>query len=239
MYSLMSFVHFRLISEGYCPTFGRVSKRGRLVLGIILQGMGIGVALAAPIGPINIEIIRRGLQGGFTRGWLVGLGAVTADTIYCAIIIGGFAPIADNVWLRIPLYLAGALVLGYLGLGGIRSAFSSQTASAAPPTGRRSYAAGFMMAATNPMGIVYWLSIGSALVASAVERSGQGAAPSLLLGVFSGIVVWVTVLSLMAFGGRRFVSPTIMRWLTGLSGAVLAGFGVWFGYQGVQALLSV
>lgn len=45
---------------------------------VVLQGMGVGVALAAPIGPINLEIIRRGLSGGFARGWLVGLGAVAA-----------------------------------------------------------------------------------------------------------------------------------------------------------------
>lgn len=209
------------------------------MLGIILQGMGIGVALAAPIGPINIEIIRRGLQGGFLRGWLVGLGAVTADTLYCAIVIGGVAPFADNAWLQVPLFLAGAVVLGYLGYGGIRSALENKTAAAAPPSGRQSYLTGFLMAAANPMGIVYWLSIGSALVASAVDQAGRAAAPSLLFGVFSGIVAWVTVLSLMALGGRRFVSPNIMRWLTGLSGAALVGFGIWFGIQGVHTALSL
>jgi len=209
------------------------------LLGVIVSGMGIGVALAAPIGPINIEIIRRGLQGGFVRGWLVGLGAVTADTLYCAIVMTGMAPFVTNIWLQIPLFVAGAIVLGYLGYGGLRAAIANTATTAAPPSSRQSYVTGLAMAATNPMGIVYWLSIGSALVASAVEQSGQAAAPALLLGVFSGIVGWVTVLSLMTLGGRRFVSPQVMRWFTGLSGALLIGFAVWFAIQGVQALLSL
>lgn len=203
---------------------------------LIVQGMGVGVALAAPIGPINIEIVRRGLRGGFTAGWLVGLGAVTADTIYCALVVSGLAPVADRPWLRVPLYLAGALVLGYLGLSGVRGAISGQEVQAPPPSSRQSYATGFVMAAANPVGIVYWLSIGGALVASAVAHAGPRAAPLLVGGVFGGIVCWVTFLSGLTQGGRRFVSDRVLRWLTGLGGAVLAGFALYFGWQALRDL---
>jgi threonine/homoserine/homoserine lactone efflux protein len=209
------------------------------VLDVVVQGLAVGVALAAPLGPINVEIVRRALRDGFLSGWLVGLGAVSADTIYCALVVGGLAPLADRVALRVPLYLAGVVVLGYLGVSGIRSALSGDAVAAAGPTARASYVTGFLMAAASPMGIVYWLSIGAALVASAVERSGRDAAPLLVAGVFAGIVCWVTFLSGLAQVGRRFVSDGVMRILTGVGGVVLVGFAVWFAVAAGRALAAL
>ncbi|CAA9567683.1 MAG: hypothetical protein AVDCRST_MAG49-3167 [uncultured Thermomicrobiales bacterium] len=209
------------------------------MLDVVVQGMTVGVALAAPIGPINVEIVRRGLRGGFLSGWLVGLGAVSADTIYCALVVGGLAPLADSAALRAPLYLAGAVVLGYLGIVGLRGALAGGPVTAAPPPARRSYATGFLMAAASPMGIVYWLSIGAALVASAVERSGRDAAPVLVVGVFAGIVCWVTVLAGLAQGGRRWVSERLLRTLTALGAGVLLLFAAWFLLDGLRAAAAL
>ena len=147
--------------------------------------------MAAPIGPINVEIVRRGLRGGFATGWLVGLGAATADVIYRVLVVGRLTPVADGAALRVPLYLAGAAVLAYLRWGSVRAALTGPPAVGGAPSGRRSFATGFVMAVANPMGIVYWLSAGAALVASAVERAGQGGAPVLVGGVFVGIIGWV------------------------------------------------
>lgn len=208
------------------------------MLAVLLQGMGVGIALAAPIGPINVEIIRRGLRGGFLHGWLVGLGAVAADTILCALVVTGVAPLADRPLLRIPLFLAGAAVLFVLGIGGLRAARRESAVTNAPEIGRRSFATGFVMAAANPMGLVYWLSIGSALIAAAIEQGGRAAGPVVVLGVFAGIVCWVTILSGLTKAGRAFVSPRMLGWLSAASALALIVFGVWFAWQGIAALLS-
>jgi threonine/homoserine/homoserine lactone efflux protein len=209
------------------------------MLPVLLQGMGVGIALAAPIGPINVEIIRRGLGGGFVNGWLVGIGAVLADTILCALVVSGVAPLADRPLLRIPLFLLGAAVLLFLGIGGLRAVRRGAAFEVAPASGRRSLATGFLMAASNPMGIVYWLSIGSALIASAIEHGGRAAGPILIGGVFVGIVVWGTVLSGLTQAGRSFVSPRVMRGIGAFSAAMLVGFGLWFAWQGIAGLASL
>lgn len=206
------------------------------MLELVVQGIGVGVALAAPVGPINIEIVRRGLLGGFWNGWVVGLGALSADTIYCTLVVAGLLGVADTSSARGPLFLAGAIVLCYLGVRSIVEALRNRATITGTVSRRRGYTAGFLMAAASPFGIVYWLSIGAALVARAVERSGKGGAPVLVSGVFLGILCWVTFLSVLTQGGRRFVSPATLRWATVVAGIVLVAFGVSFLIQGLRAL---
>jgi L-lysine exporter family protein LysE/ArgO len=210
-------------------------------LGLVVYGMTIGVALAAPIGPINVEIIRRGIQGGYMRGWLVGLGALSADTVYAVLIVSGLAPLADSPALRVPLFLAGAVMLLWIGINSVRTALRGTGADAGSgrvPAGRASYLTGLLMALFNPMGLVYWLSVGAALVADAVERAGSGGAPMLVGGVFAGILLWVTFLSWLAQVARRFVIGRGMLWVTGTGGIALIGFGLWFAYQAMSVALG-
>lgn len=206
-------------------------------VGLLVYGMSIGVALAAPIGPINIEIIKRGIQGGYRHGWLVGLGALSADTVYAAVIVSGLTPVADSPALRVPLFLAGAVMLCYVGYTSIRTALKGNTVTdASSVDGRRSYVTGLLMAVFNPMGIIYWLSVGAALVAEAVERVGSAGSPVLVGGVFCGIFLWVTLLSWLAQVSRRFVTGNGMRWITGIGGVALIGFGVWFFSQAIGSV---
>lgn len=207
------------------------------LVGLATYGMFIGVALAAPIGPINVEIISRGIRYGFRNGWYVGLGALTADTIYATIIVSGLTPIADRPALRVPLFLAGAAMLAWVGANSLRSAVNpAVNVRVEAPKGNRSYMAGFLIALLSPMGIVYWLSVGAALVAEAVERVGQVGAPVLVMGVFLGLLAWVTTLSIVAQVSRRFVTGTGMRWITGASALIILGFAVWFLIQGITAI---
>jgi len=212
------------------------------IAGLILYGMTVGVVLAAPIGPINVEIIVRGVRNGFRSGWLLGIGALTADTIYAALVVSGLTPLADRPLLRIPLYLAGAIMLGYVGWSSVRRALHGELvdkADAAAPRNGRNYITGFLLAAFNPMGIVYWLSVGAGLVADAVNRVGRIGAPVLVGGVFLGILAWVTAISLVAQVSRRIVTGNGMRWITGLSGLLVMGFAVWFLWQALAGIAAL
>lgn len=209
------------------------------IVGLLFSGMGVGVVLAAPIGPINIEIIRRGLLQGSRAGWLVGLGALTADTIFAALIVSGITQVADRPLLRVPLYAAGALMLAYIGVMSVRQALDGPIEFTGLPADKghsRAYGTGFMMAVLNPMGIVYWLSVGSALVAEAVAKVGRAGSPVLVGGVFLGIFCWISLLAAAVHFGRRFVNERVMRWITGISGVALIGFGIWFAVQAIGGL---
>jgi L-lysine exporter family protein LysE/ArgO len=209
------------------------------MLSILVQGMIVGVALAAPVGPINIEIIRRALAGGFVHGWLVGLGAMTADVIFCALVVTGVGQLADSPKLRVPMYLAGAAVMIYLGVSGLLALRKGRELDLSAGSEARSYLTGFAMAVSNPMGIVYWLSIGSALIASAIAAAGNGAGPILVAGVFVGITIWVSILSGMTVLSRSFVSPKVMVIISAIGALVLLAFGLYFAWAGITGLAGL
>lgn len=206
---------------------------------LTVYGATVGIILAAPIGPINIEIVRRGIRDGFVHGWTMGLGALTADTIYALLIVTGFARFAENEQLRVVLFFAGAAMMTYLAYGSIQSALKETNldSSGLVIPRRRTFVAGFMLAAFNPFGIVYWLTVGAGLAADAATRFGEGGAPILVIGVMLGIFLWVTSISVVAQISRRFVTGPAMRWITGISGVLLFGFAAWFLYSGVNLLL--
>jgi L-lysine exporter family protein LysE/ArgO len=209
------------------------------LIGLIVYGMTVGVALAAPIGPINIEIIRRGIRDGFLHGWLVGLGALSADTVYAMVIVSGLASFAGDDRIRLVLYLAGGMMLSWVGWSSLKTALRGLEGSSddRPKPRGRSYLTGLLMAAFNPMGIMYWLTVGAGLAADAVRRVGQSGAPILVIGVVIGIFLWVSTLSVIAQVSRRFVTGPGMRWVTGVSGVIIIGFGVFFFVQAARILI--
>ena len=58
---------------------------------LFAKGLALGLAIAAPVGPIGLLCIRRTLTGGPALGFATGLGAATADAAYGA--VAGFGRI--------------------------------------------------------------------------------------------------------------------------------------------------
>ena len=83
---------------------------------ILLKGVLLGVAIAAPVGPIALLCIRRTLINGRWIGLASGAGAATADGFYGAIAAFGLTAISNLLAAQSSyLKLAGGLFLCYLG----------------------------------------------------------------------------------------------------------------------------
>lgn len=79
-----------------------------MLLWTMVKGMGLGFAIAAPVGPIGLLCIRRSLAQGRWMGLATGLGAATADGLYGAVAGFGLTAVAD-------LLIAQATVLRIVG----------------------------------------------------------------------------------------------------------------------------
>ena len=173
---------------------------------------------------------------------MVGIGATSADVIYCMVVIAGLTPLIDQLIVRTILWTLGTGFLFLLGWSSIKPVLFPRRmiVEGSSKAERSSFVTGFLIAALNPMGIFFWLSVGGGLVASGVEQASDltGIA-AIVLGVISGLLIWVTSLAVLVHSGRRFVSDRIYRWINFGSGLILIGFGVWFAIQAVQGFAEL
>src|SRR2546423_14881985 len=83
---------------------------------LILKGILLGLGAAVPIGPVNVEIVRRTLRGGFFAGFALGCGAVTVDVCYAILSSLGFGLLFNRPIFYWPLSVGGIALLTYLGV---------------------------------------------------------------------------------------------------------------------------
>jgi threonine/homoserine/homoserine lactone efflux protein len=198
--------------------------------GLLLGGIVLGLSIAAPLGPVNIAMIQRGLREGFAGAFVLGLGSTVADLIYILLAYAGADPLSHHVSFRVTLFGAGALVMGWLGYGAVRAGVraSGQDDGGATTAVRRSaFVSGFCITIVNPMTIAFWLGILSASLAA----RGRGTVAGELLYVASlatGCLVWCAGLAVALHFGRQLARGPVLRVVSVMAGLALFGFGVEF-----------
>ena len=190
-----------------------------------VKGAGIGLAIAAPVGPIGVLCIRRSLADGRAIGLATGLGAATADASYGAIAAFGLTAISNVlVGSRFWLALLGGIFLCYLGVRTWLSKPAENKETSNTAGWWSAYASTLLLTLTNPMTILSFLAIFAGLGAgSAHTRS----AVSLVIGVFVGSALWWLVLSYGVAFFRTRLSSGWMQTVNRLSGAIILGFGIY------------
>lgn len=195
-------------------------------LSLFLRGALIGLAIAAPVGPIGVLCIRRTLADGRAAGLVSGLGAATADVIYGAVAVLGLTAVADalagvSFWMR----LLGGLFLCYLGWRTLRERPAERPAEAAGRGLLGAYSSTLLLTLTNPATILSFAAVFAGLGAASAAR---GYAEGLLLvaGVFAGSALWWLLLSGGVSMLRGRVTPAALRWVNVAAGAIILGFGV-------------
>jgi threonine/homoserine/homoserine lactone efflux protein len=193
---------------------------------VLLKGLLIGFAIAAPVGPIGVLCIRRTLAEGRLSGLVSGLGAATADAFYGGVAAFGLTFVSDflisqQTWLR----LLGGLFLCYLG---IKTTLAAPAEKPAPATGiglLAAYTSTLFLTVANPMTILSFAAIFAGLALGTAGRDYRSAGV-LVCGVFAGSAFWWLLLS----GGvgllRSRIRPSGLRWVNRISGAVITGCGV-------------
>jgi threonine/homoserine/homoserine lactone efflux protein len=202
-----------------------------------LVGWGLGVSVAAPIGPVNVATLQRGLALGFRPACAFGLGAATVDAAYCLAVYFGIAPLLVAApWLRVVLFAAGAIMLAWLGWSAMRTRIDVTAESNRQAAGAwQSYLSGVALTAVNPATILSWLAIGGA----ALSAIPLGEGPALVLGIFAGSACWFAALSLAASIGRRLANEAALRVVSIVSGLALWGFAAVFGWNGLAEGLAL
>jgi threonine/homoserine/homoserine lactone efflux protein len=195
-------------------------------LGLLVRGVTIGFAIAAPVGPIGVLCIRRTLAEGRAMGFVSGLGAASADTIYGLVAVFGLTAASGALagaswWGR----LLGGIFLCYLGVRTLRSAPAERPAAAGARGLLGAYISTFALTITNPATILSFAAVFAGMGAAS-GAADYGEALLLVLGVSCGSALWWLLLS----GGvsllRARVTEAVLRWVNWAAGAIIIAFGL-------------
>lgn len=192
----------------------------------LLRGLALGFSVAAPVGQIGVLCIRRTLAEGRLYGFVSGLGAATADSLYGTVAAFGLTAVSGALvqqqgWLR----LIGGLFLLYLGLRIFLSRPPQPGAPGDKPRLLAAYGSTLLLTVSNPTTI---LSFAAAFAGLGLGSGGQdyGSSALMVLGVFSGSAAWWFILSAVVSRLRGRLSLNVLLWVNRLSGILITAFGI-------------
>jgi putative LysE/RhtB family amino acid efflux pump len=207
------------------------------VMSAFALGFGLGLFVAAQIGPVSLLIVRSVLRGSLRIGLAMVAAVALVDLLYAALGLAGAARLVDAAdGARLALGLVGATVLVVLGARTVWSGFRARlrletTSEVATP--RRAFATALAATALNPLTIALWTAAFPAAAAATATRSLATTA-ALLVGVGLGTLTWYSGFTTAVSLARRRVGPRLLRAVDVAAGTGGAGFGTLLGYRTIH-----
>lgn len=198
----------------------------------------MGVAAAAPMGPVNMLAIRRGVIGGWRHTLACGIGSITGDLIlFSLVILGGdyLLPDLSNPTLQAVLAAMGAIVLLPLGiyflvravkepLRAYASARQHWDEGSVPGHLITEVADAAALTIFNPLTIAYWVGVTSNWLPFAHSILGYSAPGLGILMATAGLMTWFTALTVIVRFIPHRIGPNFFRLVNAILGLILLGF---------------
>lgn len=193
---------------------------------LLIHGIIIGIALAAPVGPIAFMCIQRSIAHGRLHGIIAGLGIATADAFYAAVTAFGLALISDFLLARQWFFrLFGGLALIAVGLKIFFAPPPEMKVQADGGSLLSDYSTMLALTLANPLTILFFAIIIPGF--GAVISGATWINPALfVIGVFAGEMAWWVILCGSIGSMRSYLTQERLHTINRLAGLVIAAFGV-------------
>lgn len=203
---------------------------------LLLQGFLLGWSVAWPPGPINAEMIRRGLERGFWPAWSLGLGACSGDFLWAVAVSLGAGVLMGMPGVRPVLGFISVVLLLFLAWTFGRGAWIAWIVSRTPGAHSRAFPArrfdstrggyllGLTLALTSPWNIAFWMGV---IGAQASGRSlGLAGSLTVAAAVVAGAASWGAVLCSAVQMGARFATAAWLIVTQAATAALMLFFAV-------------
>ena len=209
----------------------------------------LGVTLAAPLGPINLELIKNALNTSISRkaAWLsallLGLGAMSGDFLVAltALTLGGevLNTFFSNLWIKFLLFALNLVILGYLGLSTLFKKSIDYQNSTNPSSYNgevfkqvkktfllKKYFTGFSIVVTSPWSYLWWTSAGTIILFSDFSFPDLFSRLIIVIMFLTGIFLWMFTFSTTLTVIGKSPNPKIFTILTKGSALILLVFAL-------------
>lgn len=193
----------------------------------VLASITLGVAISAPIGPVNLICVRRTLATGWPLGFVSGLGAAVADGAFAAAAASGIGLIPALLSAHLDeLRLVGGLALIALGAATVLAPAPAPPLAPGATAGARGLASAFvstfLLTLGNPVPL---LALGAACAAFEIDGL-HASATARVVGVLAGSALWWLVLASAVAWARGRIATRWLRFVNPVAGVAVSLFGV-------------
>jgi threonine/homoserine/homoserine lactone efflux protein len=194
-------------------------------LELLLRGAVAGVAISAPVGPVNVLCVSRTLTQGRWAGIVSGVGAAFADTLYGS--VAGFSISFIISWLLRELFwirLIGGMLL--IAIGAIYYFKRPKTLKEASESSSRGSdaASTFLLTLTNPTTVLSFLAVLAILGLG--EHRHWTLTLFLVMGIFAGAMLWWMLLAFISGHFRDRFNDRAVVWLNRIAAGAIGAFGL-------------
>ncbi|HUJ10386.1 MAG TPA: LysE family transporter [Verrucomicrobiae bacterium] len=205
----------------------------------LLAGLICGFVVSIPVGPVNLTVINHALRKGFGNAFLIGAGAILAETFYATLMLWGHASILDEPRIVLALRIIAVVVITGLGIRYVcfkpsRLDVSKVTAEKVEERWHhpRSFFLGFVLTISNFMLVVLWATLVTLLYAHDwVDPERQKSRFLCAMGIFLGGLTWFALLAFFVSRAHRRVKNETLLLLVRGCGVLFLVFAVLLAYK--------
>ena len=188
--------------------------------------MALGFSLAAPFGPINLELLKQTLSRnkGWVFGLMTGFGAMTGDLIIAMTAMYlGEEKLKETIEIsavKYSLLIVNVLILCYISWGAWNAEivddfidsdgeeiFSNSSLA-------NQYSKGFLLVMTSPWSYFWWVSFGSYLLGRGIDLSSFTDKLVATIFFLSGILFWLLFFCLLLAFSRNMANTKTLKIIT-------------------------
>lgn len=187
-------------------------------------------------GPVTATAIAMGARNRWA-GALLAIGHGIIEFPLMIVIILGIGQYFQLQKVQIAIGLAGGAFLIVMSIQGFLS-LKARADNESKALKNKPIIAGIILSASNPYFLLWWATVGLALATQATKW-GIWAFALFALAHWSVDLIWLQILSWASFKGSVLLGPRGLRIVLMLCSAALLGFGLFFLYNAVNALIKI
>ena len=187
----------------------------------ILNKILLGVTLAAPIGPVSVEMIRRGLKHGFLSAFVVRLGAAIGNLVYLLISYYSLSQLQGDHFVVISLSILSSLLLIHKGYSCITANIESLELNSNKASSN-GILTGLFLSVANPIAFIFW----SGIMSQSSNGLNTGLAFNMLIIV--GVLAWGAIFSLFLSVGKNYLTKKPLLYINRVAGLIMLYYGMKF-----------
>ena len=206
------------------------------------NGFLLSLSLCLVIGIANIAMITLAMQRGYFHGFWLGVGTCVGDLAYALLALAGMTVLLQYEAVRWVLWTGGGTLLLWFAGKMLVAAFRKASELDVNKTHQyrsllREFRRGIVLALSSPTAILWFATVGGALISRMGQHSVTASA-WFLSGFFIAGVFWTCILCLVGSFGGKLLGHRLLKYSYIASALIFSYFAIYVIASGYREFIT-